>query len=107
MAGALAAIAGVLTIGWSVADGLDVRPVVSRDLKAEHSAVEKSFDKINDNFKVIQAQIETLTTLTDDAAWTILNNKLLQNGSLEFVERQRYCALSRKLGYVGISICGF
>jgi hypothetical protein len=106
LSGALLGIVALFTFGGQALAWLDIAPVLSRDLKLMQAETIKNFDKINDNFKVVQAQIETLTTVADRAEWGTLNAKLQQNGTLEFLERQRYCSLSRELGYTGIPICG-
>ncbi len=82
------AITGIGTI-WAALDWLDVRPVLARELKE------------------VQAQIQTLTDKQILIEWSQLDAKLKQNGGLDFQEKQRYCSLSRALGYVGIPECGF
>lgn len=88
----LASVAGAavgLTVLWNAGDYTGVRPVI----KKEFLTIAEQMDQANKTLTLIQFQM--------------LHAKLLQNGKLDFVEQQQYCALAQSLGYVQIPICGF
>lgn len=88
----IAIITGVIGLAagvWAAGDYTGIRPVI----KKEFMTVAEQMNQANQTLTLIQFQM--------------LHAKLLQNGKLDFVDQQQYCALAQSLGYVQIPICGF
>ncbi len=101
----------VIAIGslWAGLDWLDARPVLERELTAEHDQIVLGLANLQQTtgktISDLQRQVSDTATSVLVLTFYQLLDKLKQNGSLSFEDQQRLCAIASQLQYTGVPGC--